>query len=94
MRPMHIASFNANQNISWEPCTRCNRLRLSAWAASHAFMWLWVKANGTTFGVGGPPILVDFSGDSNVHWGTGFWPMASMAMSLIKSGRDSHEFAC
>ena len=27
-------------------------------------------------GVGAPPILGFFSGDWDVHWGTGFWPMA------------------
>ena len=34
--------------------------------------WLWVKTNG----IGAPPILVYFSGDWDVHWGTGFdpWP--------------------
>ena len=32
-------------------------------------IWLWVKTNGTMSGVGAPPILVDFLGDWDVHWG-------------------------
>ena len=32
-------------------------------------IWLWVKTNGTYFGVGAPPVLVYFSGDWDVHWG-------------------------
>ena len=31
-------------------------------------MWLWVKTNGTIFGVGAPPILVYVSEDWDVHW--------------------------
>ena len=33
--------------------------------------WLWVKTNGTIFGVGAPPILVHLSVDWDVHWGYG-----------------------
>ena len=43
-------------------------------------IWLWVKTNGTTVGVGAPPILVYFSGDWDIHRGydLGFdlWPYA------------------
>ena len=32
---------------------------------------LWVKTNGSHFGVGAPPILVYFNGDWDVHRGYG-----------------------
>ena len=45
------------------------------------FTWLWVKTNGTNFWVGAPPIVVDSSGDWDVHWGYDLdfdpWPWVS-----------------
>ena len=35
-------------------------------------IWLWLsKPMGSHFGVGAPPSLVDFGGDSDAHWGYG-----------------------
>ena len=40
-------------------------------SAPLALIWQWVKTNGIFFGVGAPPILVQFRGDWDVHWGYG-----------------------
>ena len=35
-----------------------------------ALIWLWVKTR-SHFGVGAPPMLINFSGDWDVHWKCG-----------------------
>ena len=46
--------------------------RPAKWADFSPFKWLWLsKPMVSHFGVGSPPILVDFSGDWDVHWGYG-----------------------
>ena len=40
-------------------------------------------AYGRHFGVGAPPILVDFSGDWDVHWGYGFLTHGHLSVALF-----------
>ena len=54
-------------------------------------MWLWVKTNGTIFGVGAPPILVYFSGDWDVQWGHGTLTHSHVAIPGSRTLIDSIE---